>query len=136
MSKIIDKIITSVHEPDNTKVVWHNPETGQLKIFGNNGWEVAGGGNIKKQEHIGSATILPNVYNVFGTVTGEITITKGQEQSNVLNNYIIRFIAGDECSVVFNGWELVWAGNNVPTFEVGKIYEIQIIDNLAIYINS
>lgn len=136
MSKVIDKIITSVHEPDNTKVVWHNPETGQLKIFGNNGWEVVGGGNVTKKEHIGSATILPNVYNVFGTVTGEITITKGQEQSNVLNNYIIRFIAGDECSVVFNGWELVWAGNNVPTFEVGKIYEIQIIDNLAIYINS
>lgn len=136
MSKVIDKIITSVHEPDNTKVVWHNPETGLLKIFGNNGWEVVGGGSVTKKEHIGSATILPNVYNTFGTVTGEITITKGQEQSNVLNNYIIRFIAGDECSIIFNGWELVWAGNSIPTFKVGKIYEIQIIDNLAIYINS
>lgn len=135
MNKVIDKIITSVYEPDNTKVVWHNPETRSLKIFGNNGWELAGGGSIK-QEHIGSATILPNVYNVFGTITGEITITKGQEQSNVLNNYIIRFIAGAECSIIFKGWELIWAGNNIPTFEEGKIYEIQIIDNLAIYINS
>ena len=134
--KITDKIVTQVGQPSMTNVVWHNPETGELKMFGNKGWEVVGGGNIKKQEHIGSTTILPNVYNVFGTVTGEITITKGQEQSNILNNYIIRFIAGDECSIVFNGWELVWAGNNIPTFEVGKIYEIQIIDNLAIYINS
>lgn len=134
--KIIDKIVTSKTAPKNTNVLWHNPETGELKLFGNTGWEVVGRGSVIKKEHVGSATILPNVYNVFGTVTGEITITKGQEQSNVLNNYVIRFIAGDECSVVFNGWELVWAGNNVPTFEVGKIYEIQIIDNLAIYINS
>lgn len=134
--KITEKIVTSVTQPQQTNVLWHNPESGQLKMFGNKGWEIVGGGDTKKQEHIGSATILPNVYNVFGTVTGEITITKGQEQSNVLNNYIIRFTAGDECSVVFNGWELVWAGNNVPTFEVDKIYEIQIIDNLAIYINS
>ena len=134
--KITEKIVTSVTPPQQINVAWHNPETGELKMFGNKGWEVVGGGDTQKQEHIGSATILPNVYNVFGTVTGEITITKGQEQSNVLNNYIIRFIAGDECSIVFNGWELVWAGNNIPTFEKGKIYEIQIIDNLAIYINS
>lgn len=134
--KITEKIVTSVTQPQQTNVMWHNPETGELKIFGNSGWELVSGGSVAKKQHIGSATILPNVYNVFGTVTGEITITKGQEQPNILNNYIIRFIAGDECRVVFNGWELVWAGNNVPTFEVGKIYEIQIIDNLAIYINS
>ena len=134
--KITEKIVTSVTQPQQTNVLWHNPETGKLKIFGNTGWEVVGGGSVTKKEHIGSATILPNVYNVFGTVTGEITITKGKEKSNVVNNYIIRFIAGDERSIVFNGWELVWAGNNIPTFEVGKIYEIQIIDNLAIYINS
>ena len=46
MNKVIDKIITSVHEPDNTKVVWHNPETGELKIFGNSGWELAGGSKL------------------------------------------------------------------------------------------
>lgn len=134
--KITEKIVTSITQPQQTNVLWHNPETGELKMFGSKGWEVAGGGSVTKKEHIGSATILPNVYNVFGTVTGERTITKGKEKSNVVNNYIIRFIAGDECSIVFNGWELVWAGNNIPTFEVGKIYEIQIIDNLAIYINS
>lgn len=133
--KITDKIVTSKIQPTQTNVVQHNLETGELKMFGGKGWEVVGGVSIK-QEHIGSATILPNVYNVFETVTGEITITKGQEKSNILNNYIIRFIAGTECSVVFNGWELVWAGNNIPIFEEGKIYEIQIIDNLAIYINS
>jgi hypothetical protein len=24
-------------------VAWHNPETGELKMFGNKGWEVVGG---------------------------------------------------------------------------------------------
>ena len=134
--KITDKIVTSIAQPQQTNVLWHNPKTEELKMFDNKGWQVVGRGNVQKQEHIGNATILPNIYNVFGTVTGEITITKGQEQSNALNNYIIRFIAGAECSIIFNGWELIWAGNNIPTFEEGKIYEIQIIDNLAIYINS
>lgn len=134
--KITEKIITSVTQPQQTNVVWHNPETGQLKIFGNNGWEVAGGGSIQKKEHIGSATILPNVYNVFGTVTGELIITKGQEKQNTLNNYIVRFTVGAECTIIFKGWELTWAKGISPIFEEGKIYEIQIIDNLAIFINS
>lgn len=89
-----------------------------------------------KEVHIGSATILPNVYNTFGTVAGEITITKGEEKPNVVNNYIIRFTAGVGCAIVFSGWELAWAGGSAPAFEEGIIYEISIIDNLAFYINS
>ena len=41
--KIIDKIVTSVTQPQQTNVLWHNPETGELKMFGNKGWEVVGG---------------------------------------------------------------------------------------------
>lgn len=41
--KITDKIITSTIEPQQKNVLWHNPETGELKIFGNKGWEVVGG---------------------------------------------------------------------------------------------
>ena len=89
-----------------------------------------------KVEHVGSATILPNVYNTFGTVAGEITITKGGEKPNVVNNYIIRFTAGDGCAVIFSGWELVWVGGIAPNFTEGIIYEISIIDNLAICTNS
>jgi hypothetical protein len=89
-----------------------------------------------KEEHIGSATILPNVYNTFGTVAGEITITKGGEKPNVVNNYIIRFIAGADCAIVFSGWELAWVGGSAPAFKAGIIYEISIIDNLAICTNS
>lgn len=89
-----------------------------------------------KEEHIGSATILPNVYNVFGTIEGEITITKGEEKPNVVNIYLIRFTAGASCSVIFNGWELAWAGTITPAFEEGKMFEISIINNLATCVNS
>jgi hypothetical protein len=116
--------------------LWHNPETGELKIFGNKGWELAGGGNIQKKEHSGDATILPNVYNVFGTVTGARTITKGEDKPNVVNIYIIRFDAGADCAITFNGWSLKWVDGNVPAFTEGKTYEITIIDNLAMYVEA
>lgn len=89
-----------------------------------------------KEEHIGSATILPNVYNVFGTIEGEITITKGEEKPNVVNIYLIRFTAGAGCAIIFSGWELAWVGVSAPTFEEGIIYEISIIDNLAMCVKS
>ena len=41
--KITEKIVTSVTQPQQTNVLWHNPETGELKMFGNKGWEVVGG---------------------------------------------------------------------------------------------
>lgn len=41
--KITDKIVTSITQPQQTNVLWHNPETGELKMFGNKGWEVVGG---------------------------------------------------------------------------------------------
>ena len=41
--KITEKIVTSVTPPQQINVAWHNPETGELKMFGNKGWEVVGG---------------------------------------------------------------------------------------------
>ena len=40
--KTTDKIVTSVTAPQSTNVMWHNPETGKLKFFGNMGWEDVG----------------------------------------------------------------------------------------------
>lgn len=36
--KITDKIVTSKIQPTQTNVVWHNPETGELKMFNRKGW--------------------------------------------------------------------------------------------------
>lgn len=82
------------------------------------------------------ATIEPNVYNDFGTIIGTRTITKGIEKPYVVNIYIIRFTAGASCAVKFEGWSLKWAGGNPPTTIEGMIYEISIIDNLAMYVEA
>lgn len=89
-----------------------------------------------KVEHIGDAIIQPNVYNKWGVVDGTLTITKGEEKPNVVNNYIIRLTAGEGCAIAFVGWEMQWAQEIAPVLENGKTYEISIIDNLALYIAS
>lgn len=45
---------------------------------------------------------------------------------------IIIFTAGENCSCLFTQ-PIVWQNDNVPTWEVGKTYEISIFNNLAVY---
>lgn len=90
-----------------------------------------------KVEPAGNATIAPNTYNKWGEVS-TLTITKGAEIPNVVNIYIVRFDAGAECAVTFEGWgtELRWIGGNAPALAEGKTYEITIIDNLAMFVEG
>lgn len=81
----------------------------------------------------GNATIAPNVLNVWNTALSSLTITKGEPASDVVSNYIVRFIAGANMSVVFSGFNLTWYGGDVPTWTSGKTYEISIVDNLALW---
>ena len=89
-----------------------------------------------KVPHSKDATIEPNVYNDFGTIAGTRTITKGTDKPAVVNIYIIRFTAGTDCKLELDGWSCTWAGGNIPTYTEGKIYEITIIDNLAMYVEA
>jgi hypothetical protein len=89
-----------------------------------------------KIEHVGDATIEPNTYNVWTTINGAVTITKGQDKEGIMNNYIIRFTAGDECSIILQGWDLIWIEGGEPVIEKGKVYEISISENFATFINS
>lgn len=91
-----------------------------------------------KVPHDKDTTIEPNVYNDFGTIAGTRTITKGAEIPSVVNIYIVRFDAGAECAVTFEGWgtELRWVGGNAPALAEGKTYEITIIDNLAMFVEG
>lgn len=89
-----------------------------------------------KVPHSEDATIEPNVYNDFGTINGTRTITKGTNKPDVVNIYIIRFTAGAGCTLVLNGWSCKWVGGNEPTYTEGNVYEITIIDNLAMYVEA
>lgn len=89
-----------------------------------------------KEDQEGNATIAPNTYNKWGVVNGELIITKGAEIPSVVNIYIIRFDAGDDCAVKLEGWSCKWVGGNEPALTKGKTYEITIIDNLAMFVEG
>ena len=80
----------------------------------------------------GDVTIAPNVWNVWGEVTS-LNITKGSEISGIVNNYMVRFKAGEGCVVNFLGFTLQWYGGGVPEWASGSTYEISIVDNIALW---
>lgn len=100
--------------------------------MGGNTWAL----DCPKVDQEGNALIAPNTYNKWGMVNGTLTITKGAEIPSVVNIYIIRFDAGADCAVTFEGWSLKWVGGNAPTLTEGKTYEITIIDNLAMFVEG
>lgn len=87
---------------------------------------------VTKQEVDGDQTISPNTMYVWGSVVA-LTITKGTDIAGIVNNYMIRFTAGEGCTVTFGGFELDWFGGEAPTWTAGNTYEISIVDNIALW---
>lgn len=77
-------------------------------------------------------TIQPNVMNVWGTITN-LNITKGTDIAGIVNNYMVRFTAGDDLAVIFSEMDIKWYGGDVPTWTAGNTYEISIVDNIALW---
>lgn len=143
MNKIIDKIITSVHEPNNTKVVWHNPETGELKIFGNNGWEVVGGSPgsntsggypvVTVEDNLNIEAKPNTFYNIKNDVNSEIIINFQQGEFNntsITNEFIFNFISPS--NITFNE-EIKWNNDNAPDLTKTGIYTISILNGVGCY---
>lgn len=82
-----------------------------------------------------SATIAPNTWNVWASVAGNLTITKGTDISGVTNCYIARFTLASNWSgqIAFAGFSLDWNGGSEPTWAAGKTYEVNIVDNIAMW---
>ena len=76
--------------------------------------------------------ISPNVWNVWGEV-GTLNITKGNTIEGILNTYLIRFTATESTSVTFNDFALKWKDGAEPVWGAGLTYEINIVDNLALF---
>ena len=88
---------------------------------------------VAKQEVSGDQTISPNTMYVWGSVAGVLTITKGADIAGIVNNYMVRFTAGEGCAVNFLGFTLQWYGGDEPTWTIGNAYEISIVDNIALW---
>lgn len=104
--KITDKIVTSVTQPQQTNVLWHNPETGELKMFGNKGWEVVGGVPGEGPGGGGSSNTNTNGYPVV-TVEDNFNITA---EPNTFYN--IKNDAESDVSINFNPEEFYNTGSD------------------------
>lgn len=81
----------------------------------------------------GDAVIQPNVLNVWQTAVTSLTITKGTDIDGELNHYFVRFKAGANTTITFEGFALQWYAVDAPTWINGKTYEVSIINNLALW---
>lgn len=83
----------------------------------------------------GSATISPNTFHVWGSVTG-LSIEFGEEISGVANEYLFQFTCDlyDE-SVITLPDTIVWA-NGEPTFDSGGTYQISVLNGIGLVVKK
>ena len=85
-----------------------------------------------KLQNTASATINPNMYNIWGSPMEELVVTLASPlDASIVNQYVIDFTSGT--STVFNivpsSGTIVW--NTPLSIQPDKRYQITIIDNLA-----
>lgn len=76
--------------------------------------------------------ILPNTYNEWTSKAPKaIRLVKPEE--NKTSEYVLKFTVSETGhSIVFEN-EIKWRNNDIPTWETGKTYEINIMNGLASY---
>ena len=87
---------------------------------------------LKSEEGSSSIVMKPYIMYNLGTVDSAINISL--EGNNVnrtyCKEYMFRFTAGPNCSINLPN-TVKFKGGLVPTFTAGRIYEYNIVDNLA-----
>jgi hypothetical protein len=71
--------------------------------------------------------------NVWKDTVSNLKVIKGDVIEGIVNNYMIRFTAGNETVVIFEGEEVKWYGGEAPTWTAYNTYEISIVDNIALW---
>lgn len=75
--------------------------------------------------------LTPNVFHKWGEVAS-LTLTLGAETADVANQYTFEFASGSTATVLALPDSLKWADDNVPTIEPNMIYQISILNGLAV----
>ena len=84
----------------------------------------------------GSMTIDPNKYYKFDNISN-LNVDFGNEKKGVMNNYMFQIEVvsppeGSEINISIDE-DIKWANGKAPNFEVGKIYQISVINNLGVF---
>lgn len=75
-------------------------------------------------------TLTPNTFHVWGEVAA-LTLTFGEEQSGVANEYLFQFESGSEATTLALPDGIVWSNGDTPVIESKCTYQISILNNLA-----
>lgn len=86
---------------------------------------------VNKLETSGSVDILPNVLTVFGSVNA-MTLTLISASSAITQEHHLRLTATASTSLSFSP-SVVWAGGSAPVFTSGRVYEISVLNGLAVF---
>lgn len=105
---------------------------GDITISG--GGSSSGGSGAYSEVNHGTSdttfTITPNTFHVWDEVSS-LTLTLGAETTGVANEYLFQFTSGSEPTTLSLPDDIKWTGDETPTIEANKIYQISILKGLA-----
>ena len=78
-------------------------------------------------------TLTPNTFHVWDEVTS-LTLTLGSETSGVANEFIFQFTSGATATSLTLPDDIKWANDFTPTIDDNKIYQISILNGLAVFL--
>lgn len=137
-----DTVLTieaSVNSEMNTEEYsWHRYSLSEMQsqIGGgeSSGGSSSGGGAYSEVNHGTSDTtftLTPNTFHIWDEV-GSLDLDLGAETGGVANEYLFQFTSGSEPTSLSLPDDIKWANNTPPTISANKIYQISILNNLAV----
>ena len=79
-----------------------------------------------------TVSIMPNVMNVWGEVNNlNLSLVEPADKS-LVNEYMIQFASGDIATTLTLPESIKWVNNNIPLIATNKIYQISILNGLAV----
>jgi hypothetical protein len=81
-----------------------------------------------------TATIVPNKYNLWGTLTSANTlaITLGSTTSGIMNNFMFEFKTGASVPTFSTISGVTWVGST-PTLAINKTYQFSIVNGIGVW---
>lgn len=116
---------------NDTNISILNKKLAELSVGG----ESSGGNGAYPQVNHGTSgttfTLTPNTFHVWDEVDS-LDLDLGGATNGVANEYIFQFTSGSEPTSLSLPEDVKWVGDNTPTINENKIYQISILNNLAV----
>ena len=117
----------------NIKTVNGQSLLGEGDIVISSGGSSSGNGAYALVEHgtnDTTFTLTPNIFHTWGEV-GSLTLTFGEEQSGVANEFLFQFESGETATILTLPDDLIWTNDDTPVIESNYTYQVSILKGLA-----